>query len=251
LVLAIWQAAVGIALTGLLAYAAARSQALTARAGAVAFGFGSLIVTVGGFPYLALLVLFVVGSVIVTRYRIEEKKRRHLQEGTSGERGVSNVAAHIVVPAGLVLIGGFVPTLLPGQTLGVLFASALAFGTADTFASELGVLSGGAHSLLTLRPVEAGTNGGVSVLGELWALVGALTTAIVAVALFAAFGFPTVSVGRFVGVAAAAGFLGCQVDSLFGETLENKGLLSKHGTNFAAMLASTAIAALLLAGVGG
>jgi uncharacterized protein (TIGR00297 family) len=251
LVLAIWQAAVGIALTALLAYAAARSQALTARASAVAFVFGSLIVTVGGFPYLALLVLFVVGSVIVTRYKIEEKKRRHLQEGTSGERGVSNVAAHIVVPAGLVLIGGFAPGLLSWPTIAVLYAGALAFGTADTFASELGVLSGGARSLLTLRPVEAGTNGGVSVLGELWALVGALTTAIVAVALFAAFGTPTAAVGRFVGVAAAAGFLGCQVDSLLGETLENRGLLSKHGTNFAAMLASAAIAALLLAAAGG
>jgi len=47
-----------------------------------------------------------------------------------------------------------------------------------------------------------------------------------------------------------AGFLGCQVDSLLGETLENRRYLSKGGTNLLAMALTVAIAWALLAAFG-
>ncbi len=229
MVLPLLEAAAGVAADALLSLVAVRAGALTAPGGAVAFAFGAVIVVLGGFPFLALLVLFVVASVFATRYRIEEKEAEHVQEGQKGERGVPNVVAHILVPTALVLIGGLEPGWLSPAAVAILFTSALAFGAADTFASEFGVLAGGARSILNGRPVEAGTNGGVSALGEAWALAGAITTGLFSVSLFVAFGMAAGPADIMILVAAAAGFLGCQLDSLLGEILENRGYLTKGG----------------------
>lgn len=243
-------AAVGVAATAGLAGAAVASHALTGLAGAVAAIFGTIIVVFGGFPYLILLVLFVVGSVLATRYGFEEKARAKLQEGTRGERGISNVLAHIVVPTALAVTAFASPATLSGPALAVAFTAALAFGSADTFASEFGVLVGRARSILTLRPVAPGTNGGVSVVGEIWALVGASATAVVGLVLFFIFGGPDVAPAAFLAVTLVAGFAGCQVDSVMGELLENRGLLTKGTTNFFAMLATVVIALVFLAALG-
>ncbi|HTZ61466.1 MAG TPA: DUF92 domain-containing protein [Thermoplasmata archaeon] len=251
MVLGTFEAALGIVVTAGLALGAVAARALTPIAGVVAAAFGAAIVVLVGYPFLAMLILFVVASVLATRYHIQEKQRKNVQEGTAGERGISNVVAHIVLPTGLAIAGGWVPPVLSTPSLAVLYASALAFGAADTFASELGVLAGSARSILTWRPVPPGTNGGVSAIGEAWALVGGGLTAIVGLALFRLFGTPVPNAAVFLGTVAGAGFLGCQVDSLLGETLENRGYLTKGSTNFLGMLSSIAIAAgvLLAAGV--
>ncbi|MCI4358430.1 MAG: DUF92 domain-containing protein [Thermoplasmata archaeon] len=246
MVLPFLAAGVGVAATAALSYASVRVEALTPPAGGVAFAFGAVIVILGGFPFLALLVLFVAASVVATRYRIQEKEQRHVQEGRKGERGVSNVVAHILVPTALVLTAWVSPSVLSSANLSILYSSALAFGAADTFASEFGVLAGGARSILTGRRVDAGTNGGVSALGEAWALVGAITTALFAVSFLVAFGMLSAPADRLIAVATASGFLACQVDSVLGEALENRGYLTKGGTNLLSMVSSVWIAGGLL-----
>lgn len=236
------QSVIGTAVTLLLAAAAVRAGALTRWAGVTAAAFGSLIVATAGYAFLALLVLFVVASSFATRYGFEEKTRRAVQEGVHGERGVSNVLAHIVLPAGLALAASLEPSWLSVGELAILYTSAIAFAAADTFASEFGVLAGRARSVLTGRTVSPGTNGGVSLIGEVWALVGALTTGVLGLVLFVLFGTPGINAVAVVVVATVAGFVGCQVDSVLGETLENRGHLSKGGTNFASMLCATALA---------
>lgn len=240
-------AIIGIVATALLALGAVLARALTPPAGAVAAVFGIVIVVYGGFPFLALLVLFVGASVLATRYRFEEKRRQHLQEGRAGERGVSNVIAHIILPTGLAVAGGISPPLLRPAATAVLYASALAFGGADTFASEFGVLAGHAKSILTGRSVPPGTNGGVSLRGELFALLASVTTALAGLGLFLAFGTPLPNPVLFVGIVSLAGFLACQVDSILGEVLENRGILTKGSTNFLGMLSAVVFAAVVLA----
>lgn len=244
------QSIIGVVATCALSAGAVRSGALTLFAGLVATAFGSFIVVVGGFPYLALLVLFVVASVLATRFRFEEKMRKHVQEGTHGERGVANVLAHILVPSGLVVVGWAVPRVLPPATTAFLYASALAFGASDTFASEFGVLAGRARSVLTGKTVPPGTNGGISALGEAWSFVGAFTTALVGGGLFLLFRQPIPPLGTFLLGITLAGFLGCQVDSVLGETLENRGYLTKGGTNLVAMSLTVLVAWILLIALG-
>ncbi len=241
---------IGIAATVALAAAAAVGRALTPPAAAVAAVFGSAIVVTAGYGFLLLLVVFVVTSSLATRYRFEEKERRHVQEGRHGERGVSNVLAHILVPTGIALAAGF--GLLEVRTAAVLFAAALAFAAADTLASEFGVLMGSARSILTFRPVTPGTNGGVSSAGELFATAGSAGIALVGVGLFGLFRTPSGALWLFLAAVSVAGFVACQVDSLLGETLENRGYLTKGSTNFLGMLSAVAFAAGILwaAGVG-
>jgi uncharacterized protein (TIGR00297 family) len=246
LVLPVLGAILGVAATAALAVAAIRAKALTAWAGVTAFAFGALIVIVAGFAYLALLVLFVVASVLATRYALEEKTRRNVQEGTAGERGVSNVLAHILPPAALAVSTLASPRFFTDPQLSALYASAMAFGASDTFASEFGVLQGRAVSILTFRPVAAGTNGGVSALGTAWAAVGALTTAVAGLGLFWLFHVDTGPIAIWIAVVSIAGFVGCQIDSLVGETLENARFFSKGDTNFLSMTLTTLVALLLL-----
>jgi len=242
------EAGIGLAATLALAAAAVAGRALTPAAGAVAAVFGAVIVVLAGFPFLILLVLFVGASALATRFRFEQKRRQSVQEGVAGERGISNVLAHIVVPTGLAVVLLARPSSL--ATVAILFAAALAFGAADTFASEFGVLAGHARSILSLRPVPAGTNGGVSSEGEVFALLAAVVTAVFGLLLFGLFRTPFGGAAAFVGVVAGAGFAGCQVDSVIGELLENRGYLGKGGTNFAAMLATVGIAIALVVALG-
>jgi uncharacterized protein (TIGR00297 family) len=239
-VLSLPWATIGVVLTAALAAGAVYAGALTTSAGILAAAFGSVIVVLAGFPFLFLLVVFVVTSSVATRYRFAEKRRRNVQEGTSGERGVSNVVAHIVLP--LVIAGAAGLKAVPPEQAAIAYAGALAFGVSDTLASEFGVLTGHARSLLTGRPVPSGTNGGVSTVGELFAFAGAGGTAVLGWALFAAFRTPVGSVPVFLAAVTGAGFLGCQVDSILGETLENRGYLTKGGTNFFGMLSAVGIA---------
>lgn len=247
-----WSTAViGIAVTGLLALGSVLARALTPAAGAVAAVFGIIVVVFAGFPFLALLILFVVASVLATRYRFSDKQRQNLQEGRAGERGVTNVVAHIVIPTGIAAAAGVSEPLLSSPTAALLFASAIAFGGADTFASEFGVLSGHARSILTGRSVPPGTNGGISLTGEVFALVAAVTTAGVGLGLFWVFGPRVASPVLFAVTVTAAGFLACQVDSVLGETLENRGILSKGSTNFLGMLTAVAFSSAVLLLLGG
>lgn len=250
--LAGFDALIGILVTLLLAVIAVAGRALTPAAGAVAAAFGIVVVLFGGFAFLALLGLFVAASSLATRYRFEEKKRQHVQEGRAGERGVSNVIAHILLPTGIAVAGGLPSPLLPVAETSLLFASALAFGASDTFASEFGVLAGTARSILSRRAVPPGTNGGVSRRGQLFAFVGSITTALVGLALFVVFRTPFPNPVFFAVVVTLVGFLACQVDSVLGELFENGGILSKGETNFLGMLSAVLMAAVayLLLGTG-
>lgn len=243
-------ALLGVVITVLLAAIAARFRALTAPAAAVAAAFGSVIVVLGGFAFLGLLALFLFASGLVTHYHFDEKARRSVQEGTAGERGISNVLSHIFLPTVLVLLAALLPAQMPMETVTFLYAAAIAFGAADTFASELGILSGSAVAILTLRPVTPGTNGGVSAAGQFYAFAGALTTALFALGLFSWFANPIVAVPIFVLGVTVAGFAACQVDSVLGETLENRGWLTKGSTNLLAMASAIVIGVGMLALVG-
>jgi uncharacterized membrane protein len=101
------------------------------------------------------------------------------------------------------------------------FAVSFASATADTWASELGVLSrNDPVSLLTFRPVPRGVSGGVSPRGFAAAIGGALFIALI----FAAENLPSARTragfAGLVAFVATGGFLGSLLDSLLGATLQ-------------------------------
>jgi uncharacterized protein (TIGR00297 family) len=105
--------------------------------------------------------------------------------------------------------------------------------TADTLASEIGsTYKGQPRMITTFEPVAPGTDGGVSPLGEAASLFGAAAIAVAAFLM----GLTGPSVESMIFLTIFMGFVGTNIDSLMGATLQQRGLLSNTGVNFAATL---------------
>jgi uncharacterized protein (TIGR00297 family) len=119
--------------------------------------------------------------------------------------------------------------------------AALAESAADTVSSEVGqVLGGRPRMLTTLRAVEPGTDGAISVMGT---LAGAVAGAAVAVA-----GALAMSGGfEMFGIASIAAVFGLLFDSLLGATVEQRGWLNNDAVNFLSTASAAGFALVLLA----
>ena len=180
---------------------------------------------------LVMLAFFILGS-LCTRYKFEYKKRIGVEQGQSGARGYRNVFANgIVACAAAVLYGVFVQPVFI-----VMYVGCVATAAADTMASEIGVTGGIPYMITTLRKVPIGTNGGVSLKGELVCLLGSFVVSLVALAL------NVLTTPAMLVACTIAGFIGTNLDSLIGALLENKGFLGNAGTNFLATLGGGIVA---------
>ncbi len=121
---------------------------------------------------------------------------------------------------------------VPRELTGVAFVSAISVAAADTLASEIGVFSEKTYLFSTFERVPPGTNGGVSGLGQLSAILAAIYTAAVGWFVLTLGSDTMPATSAAILIPAIVGFLGCQVDSLLGATLENRGLISKKMINF-------------------
>ena len=164
-------------------------------------------------PFLLLLLVFLVLSVMVTRFGHDKKRDLGLYEH---ERSWENVLANGVVPTICAVLSPYVGW---GPYVGSLAAI-----TADKFASELGVLGGDPVSLLNLKKVKRGTNGAITAFGTLMSLDGAILIGIVAF-----ISLPGVDLWKVVGIG-LVGFAGSMADSVVG-VLEERGIGNKATTN--------------------
>jgi uncharacterized protein (TIGR00297 family) len=174
--------------------------------------------------FMVMLAFFIIGA-ISTRYKYEYKKKLGIEQGQGGARGYRNVFANgIVAAAAAVLYGVFVrPEFI------VLYIGCVATAAADTMASEIGVTGGTPYMITTLKKIPIGTNGGVTMTGELVALAGGFVVCVVAL-------FLNVISPWMLVICTIAGFAGTNIDSLVGATLENKGYVGNAGTNLLATL---------------
>ena len=96
--------------------------------------------------------------------------------------------------------------------------------------------------ITTLKPCEAGVNGGFSPNGQLAAATGGILIGVTALIASLIMFSTTVTDGILVaGVVAGLGFLGCQIDSVLGAVLENRGLLTKGSVNALSIIAGVAL----------
>ena len=230
---------------GVLSYL---KRVLTLKGSVAAAIVGLIIGIAGGLSWILLLLLFLVTSFIATRYKFSVKKSRGLHEGKRGERGWRNVTVNGLVPVVIALLsleGAPYPTF-DRFTGSVLFLSAVAIAASDTLASELGVLSKKTWLITNMKRVRAGIDGGISYPGEFWAFMAAFYTGLIGAVVFAYLDPDIIVTWVHVLIITFVGFLGCQVDSVIGATIETKGYVSKLTNNLISISIGTVIAWMLM-----
>ncbi|MFO8109994.1 MAG: DUF92 domain-containing protein [Thermoplasmata archaeon] len=206
----------------------------------------------GGLIWIFLLLLFLASAFLATKYKFRYKRKKGLQEGRKGERGVINVLANGSIPTAIALLHGAENSFgilgigfLSRSIAVFLFVTAVASAASDTLASEMGVLSKNAYLITNLKRVEPGTNGGVSYYGQMWAFIGSFYTFIIAFAVFSIFEgriFPV----SWVLMGGAFGFISCQIDSVLGATLERKKILGKSAVNISSVAITVLISGVFI-----
>ena len=215
------------------------SRDLLDRGGLFAALFVGIVVSLlGHWTWLAVLMTFLIVGSMATKWRFEEKVRISAEEANDGVRGWKNVLAN----GGMASIVAIVHSSYGGHEWSYLvLCSAISVAASDTLASEIGSLDPRTRIITTLEAVPAGTNGGMSPTGTLAAFYGALLIATVSTVLGAINGDGTQPAFLFTTVI-VIGWVGCQVDSILGALLENRGYLGKHSVNFLSTFAGAIIA---------
>ena len=227
-----------ILIVGLIA-ASLRANILDKQGIIAAALLGLFVGFLGHWTWLLLLLCFLLSSHIATKWRFEEKTERGLNESTDGHRGWVNVAANGGMPALVALLTFLANDWESGLWM---FAAAVAVATSDTWASEIGCLDQRVRMITTLKPCEAGVNGGFSPNGQLAAVAGGLLIGASAlVASLVMFSAPVSDQIVIAGIVAGLGFLGCQIDSILGAVLENRGVLTKGSVNALSIIAGVAL----------
>jgi uncharacterized protein (TIGR00297 family) len=199
---------------------------------------GLTISLLGHWTWLVVLMTFLIVGSLATKWRFEEKARISAEEANDGVRGWKNVLANGGM-ASIVAIGNF---FIGGHEWSYfLLCAAVSVAASDTLASEIGSLDPRTRIITTLEAVPAGTNGGMSPTGTLAAFYGALLIAVVSSILGAINGDRT-PLAIFFPAVILFGWLGCQVDSILGALLENRGFLGKHSVNFISTLSGSIMA---------
>src|SRR5262249_51399443 len=125
---------------------------------------GTLVYGFGGWPWSALLLAFFISSSLLT-FTFKSRKQT-VQDDFS--KGSARDAAQVFANGGLPVVFALLHALFPAQPwTWAGFAGALAAVNSDTWATELGVLNSASPRLITnpWKRVQAGTSGGISLLG--------------------------------------------------------------------------------------
>ncbi len=188
------------------------------------------------------MVIFAVTSFIATKAFFKQKEASRLQEGKHGERSSSNIIYAGIIGVVLALLNFFrIYWIYDYGDFFLLFAVSFSVINSDTFASEIGVIDRNVVMITNFRKTEPGVNGGISLLGSLASLLGGLIIAITFTLFY--FSYFDVAVVVFITI---MGFVGSNVDSLLGATLENRGLISKGQVNLFSSIITVAISGIFI-----
>ena len=171
-------------------------------------------------------------SLLATKF--SKKYKMSLGE-FEGRRTSKNVISNGVVACFMAAFGGYYLTFVGG------FIGAIATATADTLASEIGVLDQQPRLITTFQKVDPGTNGAISPLGTAISIIGA---AVIGLAAFILGVLPDFLPSIIVAV--VSGTVGCFADSILGALFENHGWMTNEHVNLSATIVGAIVGILLM-----
>lgn len=199
-----------------------RSNKLTLMAGIAAFFTGLVIYLGDGFGGLVMLGSFFIMATLATAHKKVQKQktepRVHAQIRNAGQ---------VFANGGIAALAGLLLFLFPlyGTPLSLMLAAALSSATADTLASELGMVYGRhPFHILSFKKESPGPDGVVSIEGLLLGMAGSAVIAVI-------YGFFHGFSITFLIIILSSGTLGNLADSLLGATLERRQLIGNNMVN--------------------
>jgi len=187
---------------------------------------GIIIILFAGVNWLILIFIFMILGLVSTKYKHQYKKDIGVYEGT---RTLKNVISNGIVPFVMAAFGNY------GGFIG-----SIATATADTLASEVGVVQQ-PRLITTMRKVPPGTDGGISILGTAAGIIGA---GIIGVSAYLLGIFPDPFVTLKISI--IAGTVGCFVDSILGAVLERRNFISNEYVNLIATITGAALGIIMV-----
>lgn len=233
-------AAVGLLLNIVVALSgwAARTVSMSGVVAGVVIGT-IIYACAGPGAWLMLLIAFAAAAV-TSRIGYKRKLQLGIAEERGGRRGAANAIANTGFAAGAALLAVMSPYRMEAL---LAVAAALAAGSSDTVASEIGKAFGRRTFLVTgLKPVPPGTSGALSLEGTAAGVVAAALLALVAVHT----GLISQHLLLVVVIAATAASL---IESALGATLEAPRVLNNDLLNFINTASAAGIALLLARGL--
>lgn len=198
-----------------------RAQSLSQSGALAAAVLGTVIFGLGGLAWAIILLTFFISSSVLS-HLFKRRKAALLKEKFS--KGTQRDAWQVLANGGTAGLFVVLHVIYPQNIcLWLGFAGALAAVNADTWATELGMLSRRTPRLIIFgKPVEKGTSGGVTLSGTFAALIGALLIGLFTVFLWQG-NSSQIDTGQAivcVVIITIAGFVGSLVDSLLGATVQ-------------------------------
>jgi uncharacterized protein (TIGR00297 family) len=164
-----------------------------------------------GWNWAALLMAFFLSSTALSRYRREARDSRI---ASIVEKGDERDAYQVFANGGVFAVAAVTGSITGNPNWSMVAIGALAAATADTWATEIGTLAGRPpRSIVSLRVLETGASGGVTVPGTVASIVGAALITVTALAT----GLTDDSTPALVG-----GIAGTLADSLAGATVQER-----------------------------
>lgn len=199
----------GLIVGGVAALVSYGLRLLTFSGALAAFALAVPIFGYGGWMWAVPMATFFVLSSLLSKVGRVRKKQYDLVF----EKGSHRDAAQVLANGGVAGVIAVMYAVTGQVNLYPFFCTALATAAADTWATELGTLSRRTPRLVTTgRTVPAGTSGGVTIVGLVSALLGALGVALSGWFFYG--GWAMVLVVVFCGL------LGSLLDSLLGATVQ-------------------------------
>ena len=218
----VWQLAFGVTFSALIAWAGYRGRSLSPSGVVGAMIVGTLTFGLGGWTWGLLLIAFFISASLLSHYRKDDKRGLAEKFAKTSQRDLGQALAN----GGWGAILAIAYFCRPDPVLFAAFVGAMAAANADTWATELGVLSPTPPRLMTTgQRVPVGTSGGVTTLGTMAALGGGLLIGLAALVLDwaeAIWGSGPLNGGYLwlAPIGILAGLAGSTFDSLLGATVQ-------------------------------